>query len=151
MKFSATQIPYSETGLFSSLVQDYIAGKPAALNYVNYPVSQEGVRAAIQERKNFPIQRAVLVDALKNQYQILLNSNEAFNKTANAKVSEAIQSFSQENTFAITTAHQPNIFTGPLYFFYKIIHAIQLAADLKKQFPDNHFVPVYYMLSLIHI
>jgi len=147
MKFRATQIPYNETGLFSSLVQDYIAGKPSAFNYVNYPVSQEGVRAAIQERKNFPIQRAVLVEALKNQYQILFNSNEAFNKTANAKVSEAIQSFSQENTFAITTAHQPNIFTGPLYFFYKIIHAIQLAADLKKQFPDNHFVPVYYMGS----
>ena len=147
MKFSATQIPYSETGLFSSLVQDYIAGKPATFHYVNYPVSYEGVRAAIQERKNFPIQREVLVEVLKNQYQILLNANEAFNKTANIKVSEAIQSFTQENTFAITTAHQPNIFTGPLYFFYKIIHAIQLAKDLKNQFPDNHFVPVYYMGS----
>ena len=53
----------------------------------------------------------------------------------------------KENTFTVTTAHQPNIFTGPLYFIYKIIHAIQLAAELKKQFPKNNFVPVYYMGS----
>ena len=53
----------------------------------------------------------------------------------------------KENTFTVTTAHQPNIFTGPLYFIYKIIHAIQLAAELKKQFPQHNFVPVYYMGS----
>jgi bacillithiol biosynthesis cysteine-adding enzyme BshC len=34
-----------------------------------------------------------------------------------------------------------------LYFFYKIIHAIQLAADLKLKYPSYNFVPVYYMGS----
>ena len=53
----------------------------------------------------------------------------------------------KENTFTVTTAHQPNIFTGPLYFFYKILHTIHLAAELKKQFPEHNFVPVYYMGS----
>jgi bacillithiol biosynthesis cysteine-adding enzyme BshC len=147
MKFTATQIPYSDTGLFTTLIQDFIAGKAAALKYVQYPVSKEGVHAAIQERKKFPIQRSVLVNVLQSQYHDLFNSNDNTNITANVKVSEAIQSLLKENTFAITTAHQPNIFTGPLYFFYKIIHAIQLAADLKKQFPENNFVPVYYMGS----
>ena len=41
MKFSANKIPYSDTGLFSSLVQDYLAGKAEALSYVSYPVSLE--------------------------------------------------------------------------------------------------------------
>jgi bacillithiol synthase len=53
----------------------------------------------------------------------------------------------KDNTFVVTTAHQPNLFTGPLYFFYKIIHAIQLAASLKAAFPECNFVPVYYMGS----
>ena len=52
-----------------------------------------------------------------------------------------------DNCFAVTTAHQPNLFTGPLYFFYKIIHVIKLASALKAQFPENDFVPVYYMGS----
>jgi len=78
------------------------------------------------------------VEVLEKQYSSL--------KT-HAKVNDHIQLLGSENTFVVTTAHQPNIFTGPLYFFYKIIHAIQLAEDLKKKFPENNFVPVYYMGS----
>jgi bacillithiol biosynthesis cysteine-adding enzyme BshC len=53
----------------------------------------------------------------------------------------------EENTFTITTAHQPNIFTGPLYFVYKILHVIKLAAYLSEALPENNFVPVFYMGS----
>lgn len=51
------------------------------------------------------------------------------------------------DSFTICTAHQPNIFTGHLYFIYKILHAIRLAEDLKKELPAYNFVPVYYMGS----
>src|SRR5699024_3935377 len=51
------------------------------------------------------------------------------------------------NTFTICTAHQPNLFTGYLYFVYKILHAVKLAASLKEQYPHYNFVPVYYMGS----
>src|SRR5439155_6237894 len=51
------------------------------------------------------------------------------------------------DTFTVTTAHQPNILTGPLYFIYKILHAIKLAEHLKTSLPQYHFVPVYYMGS----
>jgi bacillithiol biosynthesis cysteine-adding enzyme BshC len=47
----------------------------------------------------------------------------------------------------VCTAHQPNLFTGPLYFIYKILHAIKLANYLKEQLPSFHFVPVFYMGS----
>ncbi len=138
MKFSATQIPYHSTGLFSKLVNDYIEARPSALAFANYAPNLEGVAKAIEQRKNFPIDRKVLVSVLKEQY-----SNVAAIEAVNANVAL----LGAENTFVVTTAHQPNIFTGPLYFFYKIIHAIELAADLKKQFPQNNFVPVYYMGS----
>ncbi|MEO7531443.1 MAG: bacillithiol biosynthesis cysteine-adding enzyme BshC, partial [Sediminibacterium sp.] len=40
-----------------------------------------------------------------------------------------------------------NIFTGPLYFIYKILHAVKLADELNTQLPQYKFVPVYYMGS----
>jgi bacillithiol biosynthesis cysteine-adding enzyme BshC len=84
---------------------------------------------------------------LENQYQILGTIKEEKNKAAFEKVQENIVLLKNDNCFAVTTAHQPNLFTGPLYFFYKIIHVIKLAAELKAQFPDNDFVPIYYMGS----
>jgi hypothetical protein len=63
------------------------------------------------------------------------------------KVKQNIQSLADQNTFTVTTAHQPNIFTGPLYFIYKILHAVKLADELQTQLPQYKFVPVYYMGS----
>ena len=151
MKFKATPISYRATGLFSSLVNDYMESKGEARSFVNYTPNIEGYQKAIEQRAFFPTNRKVLVEALQNQYVQLAKdineSNALNNKDAFKLVNENVSLLLKENTFTVTTAHQPNIFTGPLYFIYKIIHAIQLAAELKKQFPKNNFVPVYYMGS----
>lgn len=131
-------IPFSTTQLFSKLINDYVEGKGTALDYVQYAPNVEGYQAAIAGRKAHPVNRALLVEVLTTQYANLPQTNAVKNNIALLK---------QDNTFVITTAHQPNLFTGPLYFFYKIIHAIQLADSLSQQFPDCHFVPVYYMGS----
>ena len=145
MKFTSTQISYKDTGLFSPLVRDYIEGKGTARGFVPHAPTYEGIEAAIAIRKQKPFtHRMVLVEVLKNQYEILAAQNRT---EINKAVLDNIASLANENTFVVTTAHQPNIFTGPLYFFYKIIHAIQLAADLKVKYPSYHFVPVYYMGS----
>ncbi len=138
MKFKATYMDYPFTGLFSSLVKDYLQDKGSARSFVEYAPTYDGVGKAIEERKKYPTHRKVLVEVLEKQYQQLPTCSI---------VKENIQLLQNDNSFVITTAHQPNIFTGPLYFFYKIIHAIQLATDLQKQFPENNFVPVYYMGS----
>jgi len=166
MKFKATLIPYRTTGLFSNLVNDYIDSKGEASSFVQYAPNLEGYKKAIEQRVSFPTNRKVLVEVLQNQYTQLakevndsntlnnigLNniglSNNAFNnKEAFKLVNDNVNLLLKENTFTVTTAHQPNIFTGPLYFIYKIVHAIQLTAELKKQFPQHNFVPVYYMGS----
>ena len=151
MKYSATKIPYSDTGLFSSLVRDYVQSKGTAHSFVPYTPNYEGIKKAIEARKIFPTNRAVLVEVLQKQYDTLSTTKGADKVIGQAiatkLVQENINLLKLDNTYVVTTAHQPNIFTGPLYFFYKIIHAIQLAVDLKKQFPDNNFVPVYYMGS----
>mgnify|MGYP000244366403 FL=1 len=163
MKFNATQISYRSTGLFSALINDYIETKGTAQSFVNYAATKEGYKKAIEQRASFPTNRKVLVEVLQNQYTQLAkdindanvlnnNNNNALNNSLNNKeafklVNDNVSLLLKENTFTVTTAHQPNIFTGPLYFFYKILHTIQLAAELKKQFPQHNFVPVYYMGS----
>ena len=147
MKYTATSIPYSATGVFSSLVNDYISGNGTARDYVPYTPNLEGIKKAIQQRKFSAIQRQTLVSVLENQYQVLGTLTDEKNTAAFEKVQANIGLLKNDNCFAVTTAHQPNLFTGPLYFFYKIIHVIKLAAELKAQFPENEFVPVYYMGS----
>jgi bacillithiol biosynthesis cysteine-adding enzyme BshC len=156
MKFKATPITYRATGLFSNLVNDYMEAKGTAQSFVEYNATIEGYKKAIEKRASFPTNRKVLVEVLQNQYAQLekdindsssRNNSELNNKESFKLVNDNVSLLLKENTFTVTTAHQPNIFTGPLYFIYKIIHAIQLAAELKKQFPTNNFVPVYYMGS----
>lgn len=53
-------------------------------------------------------------------------------------------------TFTVTTGHQLNLFTGPLYFLYKIISTINLTKDLKKAYPKYNFVPIYWMATEDH-
>lgn len=138
MSQSSMHIPFSSTHVFSKLINDYLEGKGTALDFVQYAPNLEGYRAAIEGRKKHPINRGLLFDVLTKQYAKLPQENAVNNQIALLK---------KDNTFVVTTAHQPNLFTGPLYFFYKIIHAIQLAASLKAAFPECNFVPVYYMGS----
>jgi bacillithiol biosynthesis cysteine-adding enzyme BshC len=138
MDCTAQQLSYRQTGAFSKLVLDYIEDAEALRSFYSYRPDWKGMKEAIAVRKTFTTNRLVLVQHLKEQY-------------ASVQMQDAVKAnldlLLQENTFTITTAHQPNLFTGPLYFLYKILHAVKLAADCKQQFPENHFVPVFYMGS----
>ncbi|MGN6616474.1 MAG: bacillithiol biosynthesis cysteine-adding enzyme BshC [Ilyomonas sp.] len=131
-------IPYQQTNYFSKTVTDYLDKNELLKPFYKYSVSLEGIEEAIEARKQFPQNRKVLVEELKKQYADLSISEKTINN---------IQLLAEENTFTITTAHQPNIFTGPLYFIYKILHAVKLAESLSRQFSQYNFVPVYYMGS----
>src|SRR5437016_844244 len=69
----------------------------------------------------------------------------SFKVIRTAAVKSNIEKLQQPNTFTITTAHQPVLFTGPLYVIYKIASAIVIAERLCKEFPGKHFIPVYCM------
>ena len=65
-------------------------------------------------------------------------------------VIDNINLLSDSRTFTVTTGHQLNLFTGPLYFILKIAQTIKLSTQLKKLFPDFSFVPVYWMATEDH-
>ena len=138
MDCTAQYIDYRQTGYFSALVTDYISGEELLAPFYKHPASVAGIKAAIDARKKYPTNRKLLVEVLTKQYASIAASD---------KVKANIDKLLLENTFTITTAHQPNILTGPLYFIYKILHAIKLAELLAAEMPGSAFVPVYYMGS----
>ena len=84
------------------------------------------------------LDRQTLVQVLQKQYESVEST---------PAVQQNLQALLQPNTFTICTAHQPNLFAGPLYFIYKILHTIHLTQQLSQQLPKNKFVPVFYMGS----
>jgi len=135
---AAEQVAYPLTGYFSNLVSDYLEANQKLTPFYTHTPDIDGVKAAIAARDSFNTPRIALVNALNNQYETVKASDLA---TAN------IQSLANSNTYTVTTAHQPILFTGPLYFIYKIAHTIALSRSLEKQVPGANFVPVYYMGS----
>ncbi|WP_405565961.1 bacillithiol biosynthesis cysteine-adding enzyme BshC [Polaribacter sp. Asnod6-C07] len=138
-----TQIPFKKTGFFSKTMLDYLEQKKTINPFYNNFPDINGFQKQIEEkRKTFALEtRLVLADALKNQY----NSFDISDKTA-----ANIELLKQENTFTITTGHQLNLFTGPLYFLYKIISTINLAEELSEKFPEQNFIPIYWMATEDH-
>jgi bacillithiol synthase len=138
MNFSAKAIPYQQTGYFSRVITDYLSGNGFLQQFYEHPVSFAGLEAAMHQRENFATDRILLVKSLEEQYAGLSTRDPVIKNIAR---------LSEKNTFTITTAHQPAIFTGSLYFIYKILHVIKIAETLSVRYPGKQFVPVFYMGS----
>jgi bacillithiol biosynthesis cysteine-adding enzyme BshC len=136
MQWQSYQIEYQDTGYFPQIIIDYIDQKDTLLPLISAFPSIDGISEAINKRKDSSIDRASLVSYLHDQYRHVPRSE---------KVHHSVSKLAEENTFTITTAHQPNLLTGPLYFIYKIVHAIRLADYCNEHIQGYHFVPVYYM------
>lgn len=117
---------------------DYIDQQASLKEFFSYPPTIQGVKKAIEDRKEFNYDRNVLVQELRKQYSAVALSE---------KTKKNIETLASKNTFTFTTAHQNNIFTGPLYFIYKILHTIKLAEYCKTILPGYNFVPVFYIGS----
>lgn len=129
------------TGQFSSFFIDYIHQKPALSPFYNQFPKIENFAKIIGERKFDGKKREVLVKALLSQYS----------EVENASITKSqIEKLGHENTFTVTTGHQLNLFTGPLYFIFKIVTTINLAEKLKEVYPKFDFVPVYWMATEDH-
>jgi bacillithiol synthase len=142
MALSHHTIALNETDLFSKLFTDYLNNSSKLNEFIAFENSLEGFKKAIESREKKSVNRNVLADALIQQYQK--------NQLLTDKVKSNIALLKDENTFTVCTGHQLCLFTGPLYFIYKIVTTINLAKQLKAAFPDKKFIPVYWMASEDH-
>src|SRR5690606_8106625 len=136
-------ISYAETNYYSDLILDYLAQKEEVKPFYNRFPSLREFRSQIQEKQQHfsPEIRKTLVSSLQKQYSQLQLSEETRTH---------IQLLLKENTFTVTTGHQLNLFTGPLYFLYKIISTFNLTRELASAYPEYNFVPVYWMATEDH-
>src|SRR5690554_7472074 len=136
-------IPYKDTGYFSKLICDYLDENTAIKPFYNRFPSLENFELQIEEkRKTFTkAQRQLLAKRIMLQY--------GYNSMSQATLSN-IDLLKENNTFTITTGHQLNLFTGPLYFLCKIYSVINLCEQLKEKYPNFHFTPIYWMATEDH-
>ena len=130
--------PLNHISGLPKLLTDYLSGAKALGDLSEGQPHIESFKATLAAKQAFdPEKRKCLVDVLQKQYAGIENAPD-------------IALLNQANTFTVTTGHQLNLFTGPLYVIYKIVSTINLARKLKAAYPDYHFVPVYWMASEDH-
>ena len=121
----------------NKMVRDYLLGKDISDIYTSLP-DISSFPKAIKAKENKGINRKLLVDVLTSQYGNC------------SSIPSGIKELGKENCFTVTTGHQLSLFTGPLFFIYKIISTINLSETLKNVFPNYEFVPVFWMASEDH-
>ena len=130
--------PLESLNSFSKLLIDYLAEFPGLSKFYGNTPQIESFEKQIAEKKSFSYSnRAILHEVIKGQYEEIGQSVE-------------IEAILKENTYTVTTGHQLNICTGPLYVIYKIVSTINLAKTLKAKYPNAHFIPVYWLASEDH-
>ncbi|HHS95252.1 MAG TPA: bacillithiol biosynthesis cysteine-adding enzyme BshC [Phaeodactylibacter sp.] len=134
MSLEYDRIPLSEIPQFSKRDLAYIREDAALRPFYKYTVHIDSFAQVIADKEKENIPRELLVEVLEGQYASL---------SENEKVNANIRALSAKNCFTVVTAHQPVLFTGPLYYIYKILSTIRLTKELTAHYPAYRFVPVF--------
>ncbi len=131
---TVNRIPFQQVEQLSQKDIAYATKHPKLRPFYKYDTTLATFDKVMADKSKDHTNRKVLFEVLQTQY-------------ASLEVTEATQSnieaLLEATTFTITTAHQPSLATGPLYYIYKIVSAIHLCQLLNKQYPGHRFVPIF--------
>ncbi len=136
-----SQLQHREIGILPQIILDYLDAKKELSPFVDgFP--QEANWQSKSELRSFPKKhREVLHQALIAQY-------EAHSRLSSYR-KKNIDLLLEEDVFTVCTGHQLNLFTGPAFFFYKVIATIKLAQQLETEHGVK-VLPVFWMASEDH-
>jgi bacillithiol biosynthesis cysteine-adding enzyme BshC len=140
--FKTESIDLKRSGAINSLVLDYLDKKETLKSFYSHYPNKKGFEDLLKTNLYPSLNRNLLSEIAIKQSRLVNNTSQASLKK--------IESLKQKNIFTVTTGHQLCLFTGPLYFIYKIISTINLSEELKKEFPEHDFVPIYWMAAEDH-
>lgn len=132
---------FEEFGFGSKLIQDLINENQDAAEFVDVWYEVEKITEIIKNRSAFAVDRHKLSSVLIRQ-----NSSIKISEKTKSNISK----LELENTFTVTTGHQLNLFTGPLFSIYKIVQCLVIAQKLNEIYPAFNFVPVFWMATEDH-
>lgn len=118
----------------------YATLDPVLTPFFKYAPTLDNFKDLVKERSQVQTDRVTLARVLNEQYQPLPDSGPVLGQ---------IEALRESDTFTVTTAHQPSLLLGPLYFIYKAISTINLAASI-QQATGKHIVPVFVLGSEDH-
>lgn len=134
-------INLSDTNYFSSLMLDYVNQVDSTKDlYHRYPEKSQFLEQAKEKLGSYK-NREVLVNQITQQMS---------NLNLSKKQKKNLDLLSRDNTVTITTGHQLNLFTGPIFFFYKILQIIKQCKELNKSQNEFNYVPVFWMATEDH-
>ncbi|MHB1049773.1 MAG: bacillithiol biosynthesis cysteine-adding enzyme BshC [Bacteroidota bacterium] len=121
------------TSLYSDYLNNFsrLAGYYSG-NYADRESWQKKIQSIQKKDYDRPLVRRVLNEQ-NREYQ------------GGIKALANIDLLGNDNTFAVVTGQQLGLFTGPLYTMYKAITAVKLAEKLAHDFPENNFVPIFWL------
>ncbi|WP_379967890.1 bacillithiol biosynthesis cysteine-adding enzyme BshC [Epilithonimonas sp. UC225_85] len=113
----------------------------------------DGFQNKVFDLENFKIQIAEKQNSFSDEkrnvlYETIFSQNQE--EPMSTKQLEHLFLLKEKTTFTITTGHQLNLFTGPVFFVYKILQTIKTAEFLKSNFPHHNFVPIFWMATEDH-
>ena len=134
------KIPFVELKGIPDLITDFL--KSDLPGTEEHLFSQQNFKTKIASRgRHYSTEtREILCEVLSDQMAEPHSSEQIFN----------LKSLRESNTFTITTGHQLNLFSGPVFFIYKILQTIKTAQYLTSEFPEYNFVPVFWMATEDH-
>lgn len=125
---------FADVPQFSARDRAYATGDPKLKPFYAYAVELDAFGAVMDDKAADHTDRQLLVEGLQAQFAEL---------PPHEGVAAQVEKLKETTTYTVVTAHQPSLFTGPLYFVYKICSAINLARQLNQRYPERHVVPVF--------
>ncbi|AZA81746.1 bacillithiol biosynthesis cysteine-adding enzyme BshC [Chryseobacterium lactis] len=135
------KISFNDIESIPQLVKDFLNQKIEGFENKTFSVENFRQQIHLKQDTFSSEQREILHQVLERQFSDFALSS---------KQKQNLEDLKLPNTFTITTGHQLNLFSGPVFFVYKILQTIKTCTYLKENFPDFNFVPVYWMASEDH-
>lgn len=134
-------IDIEELPFFSKLVKDYLKQKDKTKPLYSFGPSMSGLKEALVSKEKNYSHRELLTT--------LLDKNYSSSQSYTPEEKENIELLKTDG-FAVTTAHQPNLFLGPLYTITKAVSTIALSKHLNTELKGKKIVPIFVIGSEDH-
>ena len=127
------QMPHRQTNKYSKLVCDWLE---QGFQLGGDIISGTSIEQLSASASQIPNENRRTLHAVVSRQMMDLNLH--------AKQIQYLENLKDESSRVVVTAHQPVLFGGPLYIFFKIASAIKLAESLQAKW-NISVIPVYWM------
>ena len=134
-------IPFQQIENIPKLIKDFLAQEIPGFEHSVFNLENIQKQLDLKGKSFSGVRRKLLAEVLKEQHASLPQT---------VKQQSNLEALILEETFTVTTGHQLNLFSGPVFFIYKILQTIKLADSLNSSFPTKKIIPVFWMATEDH-